>query len=329
MSRILITGANGFIGSHIVETLIAMKNHHIICVVRKTSNLKWIKKLSVEYRYGDLVDKNFLNTIVENVDIIIHCAGIIRAVNKNEYFKINSKVTKNLCTAILKKNHNLKKMIFISSQASMGPTMMTSNIKKMYDTCNPISSYGLSKFIAESEIKETLYNKVPYTILRPAAVYGPRDKDIFILFNLIHKHLKPITITKRLLQLVYVKDVANSVAACLENKKTDNNVYYLANSEIYTWEDIGNVIASSVGIKTIPLPIPNFILKFVGLAYELFSYISKKPVILNSQKIDELLQKYWIADTDPAKNDLNVKFTSLEVASKITYNWYLLNGFFR
>ncbi|MCA6072903.1 MAG: NAD-dependent epimerase/dehydratase family protein [Endomicrobium sp.] len=326
MLKVLVTGANGFVGSHVVEALLE-ENHRVICAVRETSNLKWIKNLPLEYRYGNLNDKNFLETAVQDVDGVVHCAGVVRAMTKDEYFRANVDNSKHLCEAIIKNNPYLKKFVFISSQAAMGPAGVDGT-KKISDKANPVSDYGLSKITAEVEIKKTLSGKVPYTILRPAAIYGPRDKDIFIFFNLVHKHLRPLTLTKRFLHLVYVKDVAKTVLACLENKKSDNNTYYLANSNAYTWSDIGSIIASSVGIKTIPFPIPDFVFKIAGLIAETISSITKKPAVLNGQKITEMLQKYWTADTKPAENDLNLKFTSLEVASKITYNWYLENKFF-
>jgi nucleoside-diphosphate-sugar epimerase len=327
MLKVLVTGANGFIGSHIVEALLK-ENYYITCIVRKTSNLKWIKNLPVEYKYGDLDDKDFLEASIKNIDIVIHCAGIVRAISKDIFMKVNVENTKNLCKSILKNNPKLKKFIFISSQAAIGPIRLNS-IQKTVDKENPISDYGLSKLIAEFELKKIFYKKIPYTILRPSCVYGPSDKDIFIFFNLLNKHLRPTTITKRLLQLVYVKDVAKAVMMCLSNKKSDNNTYYLANSTIYTWSEIGKVISSSVNVKTIPLIVPDFIFRFIGLIAEIFSYITKKPVVLNKQKIIEILQKYWISDTKPIKDDLNIEFIHLEIASKITYNWYLKEGLFR
>ncbi|GMO53299.1 MAG: NAD(P)-dependent oxidoreductase [Candidatus Endomicrobiellum trichonymphae] len=324
--RVLVTGANGFVGSHIVETLLEVK-HSVMCAVRKASNLRWLENLSVEYKYGDLDDKKFSEAIVKDVDGVIHCAGIVRAMSMDEYFKANAENTKNLCEAVLKVSPGLKKFIFISSQAAMGPSV-AGGVKKVTDKNNPVSDYGLSKLVAESEVKKNLCGKVPYTILRPAVIYGPRDKDIFIFFNLVHKHFRLTTMTKRFLQLIYVKDVANAVTSCLENKKTDNNTYYLANSTVYTWSEIGKIISSSADVKTIPLPVADFVFKFAAIAAGSLSYITKKPTVLNRQKIVEMLQQYWTADTEPAENDLNIEFTSLEVASEITYNWYLSNKFF-
>ncbi|MDR1087331.1 MAG: NAD-dependent epimerase/dehydratase family protein [Endomicrobium sp.] len=326
MSKILLTGANGFLGSHIAEALVEA-NHKVICAIRQTSNLEWIKDLPLEHKYCDLGNKKFLQEIVENVDAVIHCAGVVRAIYKEEYFKTNVENTKSLCESVLKSNPSLKKFIFISSQAAMGASQLGA-VRKITDIPKPVSDYGLSKIEAEKELKKILEDKIPYTILRPASVYGPRDKDIFIFFSLVHRRLRPVTLKKRLLQLVYVKDIAKSVLSSLENTKTNNNTYYLANSSTYTWGDIGKIISLSVGVKAIALPVPDFIFKAAGFIMETLSSITRKPVVLNKQKIIEMLQDAWVADTLPAENDLSIKFTSLEVASEITYNWYLKNNWF-
>ena len=324
--KVLITGGNGFVGSHITEALIAAK-HDVICMVRKTSDLSWLNGLPVSYMYGDLSDEKFLKSSVKNIDAVIHCAGVVRAMNKEDYFKSNVENTKNLCKTVLKSNTVLKKFIFISSQAAMGPSV-SGTLRKVNDKENPVSDYGLSKLEAEKELKNMLGGKISYTILRPASVYGPRDKDIFIFFNLVHKHLRPVTIKKRQIQLVYVKDVANAAALSLENSKTDNNTYYLAEENSYKWSDVGRIIAESMSRKTVPVPLPDFIFKFAGIAAQSFSRITKKAVVLNKQKITEMLQERWTADNGAAKKDLGLEFTKLEIASKITYNWYLLNKYF-
>ena len=326
MLKVLVTGANGFVGSHIVEALLA-KKHQVTCVVRKTSDLSWISPLPLFYKYGDLTDEKFLDICVKDADVVVHCAGIVRAMNKEEYFKSNVDCTKNLCDAVLCANPGLKKFIFISSQAAMGPSV-SAEPKKLDEKENPVSDYGLSKLAAEETVKNIFAKKIPYTILRPASVYGPRDKDIFIFFNLVHKHLRPVTVEKRALQLVYVKDVAEAVVSSLENVKSDGKTFYLAENTPYTWSEVGQVISKAVDRKTVPIPVPDFVFKFAGMAAQSFSYITKKPAVLNRQKINEMLQEYWIADTKPAVKDLGIEFTKLEIASKITYNWYLNNKFF-
>ena len=324
--KILLTGANGFVGSHIAEALVAQK-HQVTAIVRKTSNLSWLASLPLIYKYGDLSDKKFLEIASKDADVVIHCAGIVRAMDKEGYFRPNVDYTRNLCEAVLNVNPKLKKFIFISSQAAMGPSS-SDKPKLLTEKENPVSDYGASKLAAEGVVRETLGGKIPFTIMRPSSVYGPRDKDIFIFFNLVHKHLRPITVANRLIQLIFVKDIAAAVVNALDNPVSDNKLYYLANEKPYTWTEMGQVIADSVEKKAVPIPVPDFVFKFAGIAAQSFSYITKKPAVLNRQKITEMLQEYWIADNSAAKTDLKMEFTPLEVGSKITYNWYLQNKYF-
>ncbi|MDD5102639.1 MAG: NAD(P)-dependent oxidoreductase, partial [Endomicrobiaceae bacterium] len=118
--RILLTGASGFVGSHILEEL-SVNDHEIVSIVRKTSNLKWIDNSQVILKYGSLDDEKFLQEVVQDVDVVIHCAGVVRALNWNIYNNINVLGTKKLVQSVLKNNSKLKKFIFISSQAAMGP----------------------------------------------------------------------------------------------------------------------------------------------------------------------------------------------------------------
>ncbi|MDR3049985.1 MAG: NAD-dependent epimerase/dehydratase family protein [Elusimicrobiota bacterium] len=324
--KVLITGANGFVGSHIVEKLLENKEE-VSAIVRKTSNLKWIKDLPITLKYGSLDDAVFLESCAAEVDAIVHCAGTVRAMDKEGYFKSNVENTANLCRAALNANPKLKRFIYISSQAAMGPSASEIG-KKLDEDLKPASDYGESKLAAEKALKNQLKNKIPYTILRPASVYGPRDKDIFIFFNLVNKHLKPITAKKRLIQLVFVKDIAKAVISAINNEKSANKTFYLAQKKPYSWKEVAETINKTAKKSLLPVILPDFIFKIAGFFAQSASILTKKPAVLNNQKIIEMLCSFWIADTEPAENDLGIVFTSLELGSEITYNWYLKNKYF-
>jgi nucleoside-diphosphate-sugar epimerase len=323
--KILLTGANGFVGSHILEELTA-NNHNVSAVVRKTSNLKWINKNKVSLKYGSLEDENFLKEVVSDVDIVVHCAGIVRALNWDDYNNINVLGTKKLVQSVLKNNPDLKKFIFISSQAAMGPSL-SENPKLLSEKENPVSNYGKSKLLAEQEVK-LLSGKVPYTILRPSSVYGPRDNDIFTFFLMVKKHIKPKTYNKHLIQLVFVKDIAKIIEKILDNSNTNDKTYYLSDGSIYSWQNVAEAISSAACIKTFPVVLFDFIFKIVGNIYELAGSITKKPQVLSKEKINEMLQTYWTADNSQIIKDTGFKFEKLENGAKITYNWYLENKYF-
>ena len=323
--RVLLTGATGFVGSHIVEELIS-NNHTIIALARKSSNLKWIKDYPVQYEYCSLNDEEQLSKMLSTVDAVIHCAGVVRALNWDGYYNTNVTGTKNIVQAAIKNKSNIKKFIYISSQAAMGPST-TEQPKLLTEKENPVSYYGKSKFLAEQEVKK-LEGLVPYTIIRPASVYGPRDKDIFIFFNLVKHHLKPNTHTKRFIQLVFVKDIAKVISVTLNNEKTNNKTYYLCDGNIYTWKDVATTIAKANNIKTIPIILFDFIFKTVASFYEIVAKVTKKPQVLSKEKIVEMLQTYWTADNSNIIKDTDFEFTKLENGAKITYNWYLSNKYF-
>ncbi|MDD5021482.1 MAG: NAD(P)-dependent oxidoreductase [Endomicrobiaceae bacterium] len=323
--KILLTGANGFVGSHIVEELI-LNNYDVTCIVRKNSNLKWIENQQIKLKYGSLEDKQFLKEVISETDAVIHCAGVVRALEWNVYNEVNVIATKNIIESVLENNTNLKKFIFISSQAAMGPGF-EDRMRLISDRENPVSDYGKSKLLAEQEVKK-LEGNVPYTIFRPAAVYGPRDKDIFTFFSMVNKHIAPKTFNKHLIQLVFVKDIAKIIIKAINTQTANNKIYYLADGKIYTWKDVADIIAVSNNIKTITVPVFDSIFKIVGSVYEIIGNIVKKPQVLNKEKINEMLQTAWICDNKETIKDMNFEFQNLENGAKITYNWYLTNKWF-
>ncbi|MDR2708587.1 MAG: NAD(P)-dependent oxidoreductase, partial [Elusimicrobiota bacterium] len=201
--NVLITGANGFIGSSLTEFLLS-KDCNVRCLLRPSSRLNWLEsiksdKLSFFRAQGD--DVPSLVKALENIDIVICCAGALRANSPQQYYDVNVGNTKKMCEAVLKAG-GVKRFIFISSQAAAGPAGGLIP-KTLADKANPISDYGKSKLLAEQAVKEMLDKKVDWTILRPSSVYGPRDKDIFIFFNLVSKHLRPKPLKPKFFQLIY------------------------------------------------------------------------------------------------------------------------------
>ncbi len=186
---VLITGATGFIGSHLAEEL-HRKGYKLRCLVRKTSNLRWLKHLPIEYIYGDLFDAEMLRRSVEGVDYVYHVAGVTKAKNREEYFRGNHLGTRNLLDAVREVKPDLKRFILVSSLAAVGPSL---NGQPVDETTHyhPITSYGESKMEAEKECLQ-LTDSIPVTVVRPPAVYGPRDKDIFAFFDTMNKGLQPM-----------------------------------------------------------------------------------------------------------------------------------------
>ncbi|MFH1336603.1 MAG: NAD-dependent epimerase/dehydratase family protein, partial [Candidatus Zixiibacteriota bacterium] len=259
---VLVTGANGFVGSHLVERLLD-KGYPVRCLVRKTSNLKWLSDLKVEYAYGDISEKDSLKEAVRNVDIIIHSAGLTKAKTKEEYFKANAEGTKNLIEVSLQENPRLQKFVYISSQAASGPGE-DEQPKDEATSCRPVSHYGESKLEGE-KIVSGYSSKLPVTIIRPPAVYGPRDTDMLGFFKVVNSGFR-ISFGKgeSYISLVHVKDLADGIILAAENPKAIDQTYFIADDRVYSWREAFNIIAGVLNKKTVPLKIPKSIVFFLA-----------------------------------------------------------------
>ncbi len=317
--KILLTGANGFIGSHIAEKL-SVSGLVVRCLVRKSSDLKWLKSLKVEFTYGDINEPSSLQKAVEGADVVVHAAGVLRARDKKRYYEVNQIGTKNVVNAV--NDSQVKKIIYISSLAAHGPSKQGS-ARSFSDESAPVSDYGRSKLAGEREIKNN--SKKPWTILVPSAVYGPRDKDMFFFFKLVSMGLSIKSRQKRLINLSYVDDIASAVEKSIHAPISDFKTYYVADKKVFSWEDICNVLAVLMKKKTFSFAIPDFLLYVASFFSEKISAIFGKDAVFNIQKVDEMVQDGWLLKDENVTRDLNIKFTDFFSGAQKTYNWYKEN----
>jgi dihydroflavonol-4-reductase len=323
--KVLVTGANGFVGSHLVEGLLD-KDYQVRCLVRKTSNLKWLSNLKVEYVYGDISIKDSLKDVVREVGIIVHSAGLTKAKNREEYFKANAEGTQNLAEACLEVNPKLQRFIYISSQAASGPGE-DERPKDETAPCRPVSHYGESKLEGE-KIVLSYSSKIPVTIIRPPAVYGPRDTDMLGFFKVAKSGFR-ISFGKgeSYISLVYVKDLADGIILSAENPQAVGQIYFIADDRVYSWREAFTIIAGAMNKKTVPLKIPKSIVFFLAFLSENFCRLLGKTPALNVQKAKEITQRYWGLDVSKAKTDLGfVPGYPLNKGAAETVKWYQENG---
>jgi len=320
---ILITGASGFLGYHIILAALD-KDLEVYAAIRKNSKIDHLKNLPVKYvylNYEDIIELN--KTFVENkINYIIHAAGITKAVKQADYNYINATYSVNLAKAAAISSSYFKKMVFISSLAASGPakddvTFITEQIAS-----NPVTAYGRSKLLAEKELEAI---KIPLTILRPTAIYGPRDKEIFIMLKSVNKGFDPyIGNFLQQLSFVHARDVADVAVAALFIDKvgvftiTDGNNY-----DRYRFADIAKKILNKKAFRFhIPMPL----VKALAYFLEITNGWINNPAIINREKLNELAAKNWSCDITKAKTELNFspKF-NLENGLKNSIDWYQNN----
>jgi nucleoside-diphosphate-sugar epimerase len=325
MTRILITGATGFIGSHLADAL-AAKNHQLRCLVRKTSSLAWIKDLPVEYVYGDLFDHEVLRRAVREVDVVYHLAGLTKATTKEEYARGNHLATKNLLEAVLAERPGLSRFVHVSTQAAVGPSVGGVPVDET-TPFHPITTYGVTKMEAEKECLR-LMDRLPITITRPPAVYGPRDKDVFEFFSAMSKGLQPmIGFNNKQVSLIHVKDLVDGIIAAGEHPRAVGQTYFIASEQYYDWKTVGRITAGVMGKKALRLRIPEAGVYAIAAVSELYGLVSRKPVLLNFEKARDIVQDAWTCSIAKAQRELGFKESlSLEEGIRGTVAWYRHQG---
>jgi UDP-glucose 4-epimerase len=301
--RVLITGASGFVGFHLIDE--ALKNNlDVYAAVRKSSNVDHLKNLDITFIYLDFDDATSLRQemILRKYDYIIHAAGITKARSQKEYNHINAGYTHNLAKAVLESGIKLKKLILISSLAAVGPLKTFTGIINEHTVPRPITSYGRSKLLAETRLTE--FSSLDYSILRPTGVYGPRDRDIFIFFKqLTKKGIEPyIGKSPQKFSFIYGPDLAKVTikALYLGQKKA----YHLSDGNYYDRYELGNLIKEAMSLRSVKIHLPVRFVKLIAFISEKYSSLSNKAAVLNREKLKELMAVNWCCDTEPARIEL-------------------------
>jgi UDP-glucose 4-epimerase len=322
--RVLITGASGFVGYHLINEAIN-NNLEVFAAVRKSSKVDHLKEFDAKYTYPDFTSLQALkDNINENkYDYIIHAAGVTKARSAAEYDNINAEYTYNLALAALESNISLKKFVLISSLAAVGPLNTLSGIITENTTPAPVTAYGRSKLLAEEKLKSLA--DLDYTILRPTGVYGPRDRDIFIFFKQLTNHIEPyIGNIEQNLSLIYVTDLAQAAIKALYagSKKT----YNLSDGNFYDRYALGNITREVLNLKTVKFHLPVNFVKLIANISEKVSSLGNKASVLNLEKLNELMAVNWNCDITLAEADLEFS-PQYDLRSGVTetLKWYKAN----
>ena len=319
--KALVTGATGFIGSHLVEALVH-RGAQVRCLVRDKTRLGWVKDLPVEFVVGNCQEKNSLIQGVTDVDQVFHLAGVTTAVKEKTYFEVNALGTENLVHACIENNTRLQKFIYLSSQAAAGPCRRGER-KRESDPCEPVSPYGKSKLLGE-ELALSHSHELPLLILRPCAVYGPRDKGFYALFECLSKGIKPcLSDHDQHISMCYVEDLVRAILLAAETQTEKGEILFLADGQDYRMEEVAEILAQAMGISALQLRLPKQLLFGLAFLAECVSRVSGKPSILSRGKVEEMIQKNWLCDITKARALLAFEpRISLARGAKLAVDWY-------
>lgn len=322
----LVTGANGFIGSHLVHYLLK-QGFHVRCLVRTTSNLRWLKDYSVEFVYGDLTELSSLRQAVQKIDLVFHLAGKTKAKDKTGFFSANAQGTENLLQAVYDVNPRISRFVYVSSIAAAGPSQKDTPLREE-DVPKPVTIYGKSKLEGERKVWE-FKDKIPVTIVRPPVVFGPRDEDVLRFFQIIAKGILPrLGCKDRYAGFVYAEDLVKGLFLTATHPAAVGQLYHLATEGVFSWDAFGRCIAKALKRRVIPVPIPLWVFIFSTLVEEMRIRIFHQESILNLQKMPEYRNRFWTCSIEKAKQELGFQPEwTMESAIEKTVQWYKEFGY--
>lgn len=330
---VLVTGSNGFVGSHLTETLLAA-GYRVRCMVRRTSDLTWLNALrhtptgaqQVEWAYADVTDEAALREVVAGVDAVCHFGALTRAPDEATYQRVNAGGTENLLAACLQAGVDLRRFVLCSSQTAAGPS---DGVEPLDETAppRPLTWYGRSKLAAEEAVHRYA-DLLPVTILRPAAVFGPRDRDVLAYFRLVKRGLSlQLGRGERWVSLIYVRDLVALALLALEKPEAVGQTYFACDGQAYTWGGIAGAIALALDRRPLYVTLPEAVLGPMAWAATTLARLTGQTPLLHEQRLIEMRQRAWLCSNDKARRELGFEPAySLSEAVAETTAWYQQAG---
>lgn len=323
-----MTGGTGFIGSHLIELLLR-KGRPVTCLARDPSRLRWLEGLDVTILRGDCLEMASLERAVSGVAAVYHLAGLTKALRSRDYYTVNQTGTRNILDACRRINPGIRKFVLMSSLAAAGPGRDGAPVTAT-SAPRPVSDYGRSKLLAEQEAL-SCKDLFPVVILRPTAVYGPRDTDVFELFRWASKgFLLDIKGGERFMNWCYVEDVAEALLLAEERPLPSGTIYFVAENRDYSTSEFHRIIQKTGNVKARTVKVPYWMGYAIGAASEAAGFLRGRATIINRQKVREGGAKYWTCDLGPIQAELGFRSRySLEAGLEKTWKWYRENGWIR
>ncbi|MFH1143168.1 MAG: NAD(P)-dependent oxidoreductase [Candidatus Eisenbacteria bacterium] len=318
---VLLTGATGFAGSHVLEALLA-SGYRVRIPVRPTSNLHWIPDEGVERVTADLRDPAGLAALTRGVSWIFHFGGVTRVPKRGDYDRVNNRGTQDLYRAACAAGEGPELFLFCSSLAAGGPSSSAASPRREEDPPAPISPYGRSKLDAERWLEQQ--HPPPSTrllIVRPPAVYGPRDRAVLTLVRWASRGVLPLPAPRgSLVSLIHARDLASACLFLAEGGH--RGVFHATDGVLHSWENVGETLAPFVGRRLHSIRIPAPLVWLAGMCGEVVGTLGARMPVVNRDKVRDILRPYWTASCEKLAAAGFRPRIDLEEGLRETVEWY-------
>ena len=326
---ILITGSSGFIGSFIVEEALR-RDMEVWAAVRKSSSRTFLTDSRLHFIELSLSDRHTLETQLagHQFDYVVHAAGVTKCIHTEDFHRVNYEGTRHLVEALIATGMPLKRFIYLSSLSVFGPIKEQQPYEAILESDTPLpnTAYGRSKLAAEQWLDSLAAQgiRLPYVILRPTGVYGPRERDYFMMAKSIRQHMDfSVGFQQQDITFIYVDDVVQAVFLALDHGATGRK-YFLSDGEVYQSRAFSDYLHHELGDKwLLRVKAPIWLLRIITFCGEYWSRITGHITALNNDKFHILSQRNWRCDIQPAIDELGYRPTvGLEEGVRRTVKWY-------
>lgn len=324
---VLLSGGSGFLGSHIAEQL-SRAGRPVRALVRKSSDTSFLGKLEgVELCYASMSDREALTEAARGCTAVVHCAGLVKARTEDEFNSVNVGGTEHMLAAARSIGGALQRFVHVSSGTVTGPSDAQGNPVSVDSPPRPLTAYARSKRAAERAVLAQR-DELPVTILRPPAIYGPRDREILAIFKAVNLRLLPyMGSPQNKLSLIHGADCGAACIAAIDADVPSGSLFALSDGEVHCFQDLFDAIEEALGKRAwLRVPLPERLVRTVALANEVYGSLADKAVMLTRDKCNELFNQ-WVCEPGGAFEALGWRpAIAIRAGIKETAQWYRDNG---
>jgi dihydroflavonol-4-reductase len=319
--KALVTGATGFVGSHLVEAL-RLAGVEVTALARSPEKAAGLAVQGIRGVSGDLHDQAGLEQAVRDQDVIYHVAGVVAARGEAEFLAANRDGTRNVLAAA--ERGGKPRFVLVSSLAAGGPAAKGAPLTGS-EPPRPVTAYGRSKLAAERLVQAST---LPWSIVRPPIVYGPRDKEVLKVFRMARLGVAPVFGDgAQELSAVHAADLAGALMAVANSSTTIGRTYNACHPEVFTSTEFGRAIGAAMGRSVGTLRIPAVLGRALLSMTETTARLTGQTTILTIDKANEFFQPAWTGDPTPLTRDCEWRARyDLRNGLADTYQWYRKAG---
>jgi len=281
----------------------------------------------MEVAVGDVTDAGSLRTALKGVRSVVHLAAILRGLRYSDYERVNADGTRLLCEQMALQK-GVRRLVYVSSLAAAGPCARGQALTEEDPAC-PLSFYGITKRMGEETVL-SYGRRFDVRIVRPGAVYGPRDRDVFQYFKMVANGWVFLHGDgKQEISFVHVMDLVAAIRLALGSSRARNQTFFITDGKPTTWgallDAAGRAMGKSFTVVKVPIPLVQVV---AGIA-DLVGRLRGKPAILNLDKVKEARCGAWTCSDAKARRILGYRPRfDLEQGVSDTIAWYRKAGWF-